>query len=46
MDGPRDSHNEWSQTNMISLIYMESKNGTNELIYKIEIVTDGENNYG
>ena len=42
MDGPRDYHTEWSQTEkdkypVISLICGIQKNDTNELIYKTEI---------
>ena len=42
MDGPRDDHTKWSQTeedkyHMISLICGILKNDTNKLIYKTEI---------
>ena len=48
MDGPRDCHIEWSQTEkekycMISLICRILKNDTNELIYKTETDSDLEN---
>ena len=42
MDGPRDCHIEWSQTEKdkynVTFLYVESnKKGINELIYKTEI---------
>ena len=50
MNGPRDCHTEWSKSDKkrqisYDIIYMwnQKKNGTNELIYKTEIVTDVEN---
>ena len=48
MDGPRDYYTEWSKTEkdkyrMIFLICGILKNGTNELTYETEIVTDIEN---
>ena len=41
MDGPRDYHTKWSQTEkdkyyMISLMCVILKNDTNQLIYKTE----------
>ena len=42
MDGPRDYHTNWSQTEkQIYHLYVESKkkNDTNELIYKRETVS-------
>ena len=44
MDGPRDSHTEWSKSDTerqisydISLYVESKKKGTNELIYKTEV---------
>ena len=49
MNGPRDYHTKWSQTekdeyHMISLICGIEKNDINELIYKIEIDSDIKQN--
>ena len=48
MGGPRDYHTKWSKSERERQIYdiayvWNLKNGTNELIYKTERVTDVEN---
>ena len=42
MDGPRECHTEWSKSDRgrqmsYGVTYVQSKNGTNEFIYKTEI---------
>ena len=40
MDGPRDCHTKWSKSDRVRQIlyhlFVETKNSTNELIYKTE----------
>ena len=42
---PRHQHIEWSQTNMISLIYGILKNCINELLYKTNRLIDIDNKH-
>ena len=44
MDGPRDCHTKWSEAEKVSYcLYVQSKNDTDQLIYKTNSLSDLEN---